>query len=120
MKFDDVEQLLNQIKKKNYFILSDRDKNNSFCSEYSLSSKSVKQIICNLNVFDFAKALNNCHIGYASEKLYLFAPRLELVNSNGKKEKLQLYLKINYISSCNTIVIVSLHKCDYTLKYAFK
>jgi len=119
---EEVQELLDKMKmklnKKNSFILSDRDKNNSFCSEYSLSSKIIKKILKNLTIFDFAKVMDNCHKDYVDEKLYLFAPRLELVNSCGEKELVQIYLKINYI--CNTIVIVSLHKCDYALKYAFK
>ena len=115
-----LDQIKRTIKKKNCFVLSDRDKNNSFCSEYSLSSKIIKKILKDLTIWDFAKIINNCHEGYVDEKLYLFAPVLELVNSNGDKEKIQIYLKINYIDICDTIVIVSLHKCDYKLKYAFK
>lgn len=119
---EEVQLLLDNIKKslnkKKSFILSDRDKNNYFCSEYSLSSKIMKQILKNLTIYDFTKVMDNNHKEYAGEKLYLFAPKIELVNSMGKKEKIQIYLKINYV--CNTIVIISLHKCDYPLKYAFK
>lgn len=124
MKREEVQILLDKIKcvlnKKCYFILSNREKNNFFCYEYSLSSNIIKKILKNLTIFEFAKIVDNCHSGYVDEKLYLFAPLLELVNSNGELEKIQVYIKINYIESCNTIVVVSLHKCDYKLKYAFK
>ena len=121
---EEIECLLDKIKKvlrkKNCFILSDRDKNNFFCSEYSLSCKIIKEVLKNLTIFDFAKIVENCHKDYDNERLYIFAPKLDLVNSNGDKEKVCVYLKINYIDSCDFIVIVSLHRCDYKLKYAFK
>ena len=125
MMKEEVENFLKNIKKtlgqKNCcFVVSNRNKNHRFCIEYSLSSKFIKQIIQNLTVFDFAKVISNCHLEYADEKLYLFAPYLRLVNSNGDMEEVQVYLKINYVSQFQTIVVVSLHACNYTLKYAFR
>lgn len=118
---EEIEELLGKMQlilnKNNSFVVSDREKNNYFCCEYSLSSKIIKKILKNLTIFDFVKVMDNCHKGYVDEKLYLFAPKLELVNSYGEKEVVQIYLKINYV--CNMIIIVSLHKCNYTLRYAF-
>lgn len=125
MMKQEIEKLLQNITKilktkNNFFIVSNRTKNNTFCQEYSLSSKHIKKIIANLNINDFNKVLNNLNKDYKEEKLYVFAPIIELVNSYGKKEKIQLYLKINFIEHLNTIIIISLHKSVHQLKYAFK
>ena len=82
---EEVQELLDKMKmklnKKNSFILSDRDKNNSFCSEYSLSSKIIKKILKNLTIFDFAKVMDNCHKDYVDEKLYLFEAFYKVLDS---------------------------------------
>jgi len=121
----EIEKLLQNLNKtlktkNNFFIVSNRSKNNTFLKEYSLFNKIIKKIIANLTIYDFNKVLNNLNHDYKEEKLYVFAPVLELVNSYGKKEKLQLYLKINFIEHLNTIIIISLHESVHQLKYAFK
>ncbi len=120
---EEVQQLLNNIKQvlqqRYYFVVSDREKNWQFCVEYSLSSQVIGQILKGLTIFDFAKALDNCHEGYEHERLYLFAPKLRLVDSKGKAKRVQLYLKLYYNEEYKTIVIVSLHACQYPLKYAY-
>lgn len=108
------------ISKKCRFIVSNRDKNNSFCLEYSLSSRIIKEMIKRLTIYDFNKIISNSNLGYLDEKLYLFSPSVELINKYGKRERKNIYLKINYIEQFNTIIIISLHESIYKLKYAFK
>lgn len=119
-----IQNLLSNIKRSiitdGVLVVSNRSKNNNFCYRYGLSSKIIKQIICNLNYKDFVEVLNNEHIGYEKEYLFLFAPTVRLTNIKGKTDKMQLYLKINYIKEKKVVILVSFHKANYKLKYYFK
>ena len=118
-----INDYLNNLKtlivnNKCYFKISNRDKNNNFCKEYLINTKIAKDIICELTYKDFYKIVKNEHKDYENEFLYIFGPVKELVNRIGKREKVQLYIKINYIKD-KVIILVSLHKAEskIDLKY---
>jgi len=123
---DDIENInryLSNLKElilnnKCYFKISDRDKNNEFCKNYLINTKVAKDIICELTYKDFKEIVRNEHKDYSDEFLYIFGPTKELVNSLGKRERVQLYIKINYIKD-KVIILVSLHKAEskIDLKY---
>lgn len=103
-----------------YLVISNRGKNNNFSYKYGINSNIIKQIICNLKYSDFIEVLRNEHKGYEDECLYLFAPIIKLTNVAGKTNKMQIYLKINYIEKKRVVIVVSIHKASYRLKYYFK
>lgn len=119
-----IYKLLLSIKKNimsnGALVVSNRNKNNEFCYKYGMNSRMIKEIICNLKSRDFIKILSNEHIGYEDEYLFLFAPIIKLTNIYGKTNKVQIYLKLNYIKEKRVVIVVSIHKADYKLDYYFK
>jgi len=101
-----------------HFKISDRDKNNNFCKEYLINTKIAKDIIYELTYKDFYKIVKNEHKDYENEFLYIFGPVKELVNRMGKREKVQLYIKINYIKD-KVIILVSLHKAESKIELKY-
>ncbi len=124
---DDIESInryLSNLKKliinnNCYFKISDRDKNNNFCKKYLINTKIAKDIICGLTYKDFYRIVRNEHEGYNDEFLYIFGPTKELVDIFGKREKVQLYIKINYIKD-KVIILVSLHNTESKIELKYK
>ena len=120
---EEVEILLQKIKKNiitnGYLVLSNRGKNMEFCKKFAINSKILKNIISKLTVEDFSSVLFNEHPGYENEKLYVFAPKLKLVDLKGQRQDMQVYLKINYIEVKRTAIIVSFHEALHNLEYMF-
>ena len=120
---EEIEVLLQKIKKNittnGYLVLSNRGKNLEFCKNYAINSKILKEIIGKLTVEDFSLVLPNEHPGYENEKLYVFAPKLKLIDLKGQKQDMQVYLKINYIEVKRTAIVVSFHEAFHNLEYMF-
>ena len=120
---EEIEVLLQKIKKNittnGYLVLSNRGKNLEFCKNYAINSKILKKIIGKLTVEDFSLVLPNEHPGYENEKLYVFAPKLKLIDLKGQKQDMQIYLKINYIEVKRTAIVVSFHEALHNLEYMF-
>lgn len=124
---DDIESInkyLSNLKKliinsNCYFKISDRDKKNNFCKKYLINTKIAKDIICGLMYKDFYRIVRNEHEGYNDEFLYIFGPTKELVDIFGKREKVQLYIKINYIKD-KVIILVSLHNAESKIELKYK
>lgn len=120
---EEIEILLKKIKKNittnGYLVLSNRGKNIEFCKNYAINSKILKNIINKLTVEDFSLILPNEHLGYENEKLYVFAPKLKLIDLKGQRQDMQVYLKINYIEVKRTAIIVSFHEALHNLEYMF-
>ena len=123
IKKEEVEELLIKIKKNitsnGYLVLSNRGKNMEFCKNYAINSKILKNIIGKLSIDDFSSVLFNEHPGYEEEKLYVFAPKLKLIDLNGQRKDIQVYLKINYIEIKRTAIVVSFHEAVHNLEYMF-
>lgn len=123
IKKEEIEELLIKIKKNittnGYLVLSNRGKNMEFCKNYAINSKILKNIIGKLGVKDFSEVLFNKHPGYEDEKLYVFAPKLKLIDLNGQIKDIQVYLKINYIEIKRTAIVVSFHEAMHDLGYMF-
>lgn len=120
---EEIEILLQKIKKNitfnGYLVLSNRGKNMEFCKNYAINSKILKNIINKLKVEDFSLILPNEHPGYENEKLYVFAPKLKLIDLKGQRQDMQVYLKINYIEVKRTAIVVSFHEALHNLEYMF-
>lgn len=71
---------------------------------------------------DFCHTLKNTKLGYEREVLYVFVPAAELYNSLGEKETVYIYTKFNVIESPdgNRTVVISFHKLNREIDYAFK
>jgi hypothetical protein len=88
--------------------------------DYVVDEGKAKEILLSLSAMDFSEILQNEHIGFEYEKLYVFGKDVQLLERMGNAVKtVSLYIKFNKLENCYVIVI-SFHKQRYPLKYYFK
>lgn len=123
---EDIEQYLSEVKEA---VINDRyrlDRNarrqdniNLFL-DYVIDEAKAKEIILSLTVMDFSEILQNEHVGYEHERLYVFGKDVTLLERNGTEEKIvSLYIKFNKLENCYVIVI-SFHRQKHPLTYYFR
>lgn len=97
-----------------------RKDNRNLFWDYVIDEAEAKEILLSLTAEDFSEILNNEHIGYEHERLYVFGKDVMLLERIGTGEKrVSLYIKFNKLENCYVIVI-SFHEQKYPLKYPFK
>ena len=122
----DIEQYLFELKeavgKDRYRIDRNarRQGNINLFLDYIIDEAKAKEIILNLTVMDFSKVLQNEHVGYEHERLYVFGKDVNLLERNGTKKKaVPLYIKFNKLKDC-FVIVVSFHEQKHPLTYCFK
>lgn len=122
----DIEQYLFELKeavgKDRYRIDRNarRQGNINLFLDYIIDEAKAKEIILNLTVMDFSKVLQNEHVGYEYERLYVFGKDVNLLERNGTKKKaVPLYIKFNKLKDC-FVIVVSFHEQKHPLTYCFK
>ena len=117
-----LSELKDAIRNNNYQIErnSRRQDNINLFLDYVIDETMAKDILLGLTATDFSEVLQNEHIGYEHELLYVFGKDVDLLERRGNTNKtVSLYIKFNMLDNCYAI-IVSLHKQKYPLKYYFK
>ena len=121
----DIEQYLSEVKEavKNdrYRIERNarRQDNIHLFLDYLIDEAKAKEIILSLTVADFSGILQNEHIGYAQERLYVFGKDVILLERNGAEEKtVSLYIKFNKLEN-SFVIVVSFHEQKHPLTYCF-
>lgn len=99
-----------------------RQENINFINEYNLRSEKIKAILKSLAIDDFCHTVQNKKEGYEQEVLYVFAPQVELSTADDKIVTVSVYIKVNMLDTPrgNRAVIISFHKINKLIKYAFK
>ena len=122
----DIQQYLNEvqdsIKNERYRIEmnSRRQDNRALFIDYVLDESSAKDILLSLEPTDFSEIRRNEHKGFEHELLYVFGKEVKLLERIGNSEKkVKLYIKFNKLEN-RYIIVISLHKQKYPLKYYFK
>ncbi len=122
----DIEQYLFELKeavgKDRYRIDRNarRQGNINLFLDYIIDEAKAKEIILNLTVMDFSKVLQNEHVGYEHERLYVFGKDVNLLERNGTKAKaVPLYIKFNKLKDC-FVIVVSFHEQKHPFTYCFK
>lgn len=121
----DIEQYLSEVKEavKNdrYRIERNarRQDNIHLFLDYLIDEAKAKEIILSLTVADFSGILQNEHIGYEQERLYVFGKDVILLERNGAEEKtVSLYIKFNKLEN-SFVIVVSFHEQKHPLTYCF-
>ena len=125
---EEIEDILEKIKKcvcNNRFTISrntNRQENIDFINEYNIRSDKQKSILLKIQATDFCHSLQNTNIGYEYEVLYVFVPQVELFNSDGEQEIVDIYTKFNIIDlpSGTRTVVISFHKRNKPIEYFFR
>lgn len=126
IELKDIELYLSEIKdavKNNRYRIdrnSRRQDNINLFLYYVIDELKVKDIIFDLTATDFSEILQNEHIGYEHEKLYVFGKDVTLLERIGSKEKtVSLYIKFNKLEN-SFVIVISFHEQKYPIKYYFK
>lgn len=122
----DIEQYLSELKEavgNNRYRLdrnARRQDNINLFIDYVIDEAKAKEIILSLTVMDFSEILQNEHVGYEHERLYVFGKDVKLLERNGTDEKtVSLYIKFNKLENC-FVIVISFHEQKYPLTYYFK
>lgn len=99
-----------------------RQENIDFINEYNMRSEKIEAILNNLTVDDFCHTLQNTKAGYEDETLYVFVPQVELFEADGVAIKVDIYIKTNIMNTSkgNRMVVISFHKRNKPIQYAFR
>lgn len=97
-----------------------RQANLDLYKDYVIGEAGSKDILMNLTADDFCEAVENKHIGFEQEILYIFGKDVKLWQRFGTEaEKVSLYIKFNQLES-RFVIVVSFHKQIRPVTYAFK
>lgn len=125
---EQVDLILSRIKEcvtNNRFVISknqNRQENIDFINEYNIRSDLQKTILLQIQADDFCHSLQNTHIGFEYEVLYVFVPQVQLYNAEGEEEIINLYTKFNIIDvpTGTRTVVISFHKPNKPMNYLFR
>lgn len=125
---EDIENILYLIKecvKSNKYTISlnqKRRENSAFIEDYNISSGKQKRILLNIKVDDFCHSLQNTKVGYEHEVLYVFVPQVSFFHIDDVEEVVDIYTKFNIIDygETNQTIVISFHKCNKEIDYAFR
>ncbi len=127
-KKQDIDEVLERIKNciinNNYTVATNqkRQENIDFINEYNIRSDKLKRILLQLKTDDFCHTLQNTKLGYEYEVLYVFVPQVNLFDSDGIEQIVDVYIKFNIIdiSSGSRVVVISFHRRNKPIDYLFR
>lgn len=126
LTLNDIDLYLTEVKdaiQKNQYRIernSRRQENMDLFFNYVLDEMMAKDILLGLTATDFSEVVQNVHIGYEHEQLFVFGKDVELLERiGGTKKTVSLYIKLNKIGKC-FVIVVSLHEQNYPIRYCFK
>lgn len=117
-----IEEVKTAVKADKYRIDRNRNRqaNLGLYTDYVIDEAKSKEILMSLTADDFCQAVQNEHIGFEHELLYIFGKDVKLLQRFGTEEEMvSLYIKFNKLES-RFVIVISFHKQAYPLTYAFK
>jgi hypothetical protein len=95
--------------------------NNAFVARFNLNSEKIKKLLLNIQVEDFCHSIQNKKLGYEHEILYVFCPKVELVDIWANESTVDVYTKFNIVqyNSTSRTVVISLHERNKPIDYCF-
>lgn len=80
----------------------------------------IKSILLDLTEDDFCEKVQNKHVKFQNEWLYIFGKEISLMKRyEEKSEVVPLYIKFNMIED-KFVIVISFHKQKYPLVYYFR
>ncbi len=99
---------------------SRRQDNIDLFINYVIDESKAKDIILSLEVMDFSEIVQNEHVGFEHEMLYIFGKDVQLLERTGTEEvTVSLYIKFNKLEN-NYVIVISFHEQHYPLNYYFR
>ena len=123
---EEIEEYLSDVKKavsEDRYRLdrnSRRQDNIDLFINYVIDESKAKDIILSLEVMDFSEIVQNEHVGFEHEMLYIFGKDVQLLERTGtEKVTVSLYIKFNKLEN-NYVIVISFHEQHYPLNYYFR
>ena len=123
---EEIEEYLSDVKKavsEDRYRLdrnSRRQDNIDLFINYVIDESKAKDIILSLEVMDFSEIVQNEHVGFEHEMLYIFGEDVQLLERTGTEEvTVSLYIKFNKLEN-NYVIVISFHEQHYPLNYYFR
>lgn len=123
---EEIEEYLSDVKKavsEDRYRLdrnSRRQDNIDLFINYVIDESKAKDIILSLDVMDFSEIVQNEHVGFEHEMLYIFGKDVQLLERTGTEEvTVSLYIKFNKLEN-NYVIVISFHEQHYPLNYYFR
>ena len=123
---EEIEEYLSDVKKavsEDRYRLdrnSRRQDNIDLFINYVIDESKAKDIILSLEVMDFSEMVQNEHVGFEHEMLYIFGKDVQLLERTGTEEvTVSLYIKFNKLEN-NYVIVISFHEQHYPLNYYFR
>ena len=123
---EEIEEYLSDVKKavsEDRYRLdrnSRRQDNIDLFINYVIDESKAKDIILSLEVMDFSEIVQNEHVGFEHEMLYIFGKDVQLLERTGTEEvTVSLYIKFNKLEN-NYVIVISFHEQQYPLVYCFR
>lgn len=125
---DEITTILNKIQdcvRENRYSIAqneNRQENIDFINEYNIRSNKQRSILLQIEPEDFCHSLQNTKLGFEHEILYVFVPKVNLINIDDKEEVVDVYTKFNVIDMANgsRVVVISFHKRNKPINYFFR
>lgn len=96
---------------------SNRMTNLPLFDEYLMDEERIKIILFDLTEYDFCEKVQNKHVQFQHEWLYIFGKEISLMKRyEEKSEVVPLYIKFNMIEN-KFVIVISFHKQKYPLVY---
>ena len=123
---DEINVYLDEVKeaiRKNRYRIErnqNRGDNNSLFLDYVINETMARDILMGLTATDFSERVQNEHIGFEHEFLYIFGEDVELLERMGDAVRtVSLYIKFNKLDNCY-VIVVSMHEQRYPIRYYFR
>ena len=123
---EEIEEYLSDVKKavsEDRYRLdrnSRRQDNIDLFINYVIDESKAKDIILSLEVMDFSEIVQNEHVGFEHEMLYILGKDVQLLERTGTEEvTVSLYIKFNKLEN-NYVIVISFHEQHYPLNYYFR
>jgi hypothetical protein len=123
---EEIEEYLSDVKKavsEDRYRLdrnSRRQDNIDLFINYVIDESKAKDIILSLEVMDFSEIVQNEHVGFEHEMLYIFGKDVQLLERTGTEEvTVSLYIEFNKLEN-NYVIVISFHEQHYPSNYYFR
>ena len=123
---EEIEEYLSDVKKAvsedryRLDLNSRRQDNIDLFINYVIDESKAKDIILSLEVMDFSEIVQNEHVGFEHEMLYIFGKDVQLLERTGTEEvTVSLYIKFNKLEN-NYVIVISFHEQHYPINYYFR
>lgn len=124
-QIDEILRIIQTCVRENKYNISKNEKrqeNLELINNYNLNSQKQRDILLQIKTDDFCYSLNNTHLNFEHEVLYVFCPQVMLYNIDDEEEQVDIYTKFNIIDVNNgkRVIVISFHKRNKPIDYLFR